>query len=76
VLEAFLTFVKGFPSWLFTVVEVLVVAVLFSAAVLFLFGFFTAIKVVGNKSVKIKEISFVPPRVIFYEEEDIEVGDK
>jgi uncharacterized membrane protein YfcA len=70
-LEAFLTFVKGFPSWLFTVVEVLVVAVLFSAAVLFLFGVYIGIKMIGSKAPQIKKIIFFPiPSIEYYEEED------
>jgi hypothetical protein len=71
VLEAFLTFVKGFPSWLFTVVEVLVVAVLFSAAVLFLFGLYIGIRMIGSKAPQIKKIIFFPiPSIEYYEEDD------
>jgi hypothetical protein len=70
-LEAFLTFVKGFPSWLFTVVEVLVVAVLFSAAVLFLFGLYIGIKMIGSKAPQIKRIVFFPiPSIEYYEEDE------
>jgi uncharacterized membrane protein YfcA len=70
-LEAFVTFVKGFPSWLFTVVEVLVVAVLFSAAVLFLFGVYIGIRMIGSKAPQIKKIIFFPiPSIEYYEEDD------
>jgi uncharacterized membrane protein YfcA len=70
-LEAFVTFVKGFPSWLFTVVEVLVVAVLFSAAVLFLFGVYIGIRMIGSRAPDIKKITFFPiPSIEYYEEDD------
>jgi hypothetical protein len=69
-LETILAFVKGLPGVLAHTVEVILVAAMFVFIWLFLFGFYTAIKVVGKKSVKIKEISFIPPRVEFYEEDE------
>jgi hypothetical protein len=53
------------------VVEVLVVAVLFSAAVLFLFGVYIGIKMIGSKAPDIKKITFFPiPSIEYYEEDD------
>ena len=70
-LEALVTFVKSFPLWLYTIVEVLVVAVLFSAACLFLFGVYIGIRMIGSKAPDIKKITFFPiPSIEYYEEED------
>ena len=67
-LEALLTFIKAFPHWLYVTVEVLVVAVLFSAAVLFLFGVYIGIRMIGSRAPQIKKIVFFPiPSIEYYE---------
>jgi uncharacterized membrane protein YfcA len=70
-LETFITFVKSFPLWLYTIVEVLVVAVLFASACLFLFGVYIGIRMIGSKAPQIKKIIFFPiPSIEYYEEDD------
>ena len=56
---------KGFPTWLFHVVEILIVAVIFSFMVIFLWGFWVGVKVINNRANNITEITVFPPNIKF-----------
>lgn len=71
-MEAIVLFIKGLPAWLSHVVEVLIVSVLFSTALLFLWGFYVGIRMVGGKQKAIKKINILPPSIEFYDESDDE----
>jgi hypothetical protein len=50
------------------VVEVLFVAIIFMTAVTFLAGIWCGLRIIGQRSKSIKEITFFPPRIVFNEE--------
>lgn len=60
-----LPFIKTLPTWLYHVVEVMIVAMIFSFAVIFLWGLWVGIRIVGNRSERISEITVFPPRIKF-----------
>lgn len=60
-----LPFIKSLPAWLFHVVEVMIVAVVFSFCVVFLWGLWVGIRIVGKRSNKISEINIFPPSIKF-----------
>ena len=64
-IETILTFIKSFPHWLYLTVEILLVAVVFTAMCIFLFGIYTGIRIIGRRANKIEEISIWPPRITF-----------
>ena len=71
-LETLIGFIKIFPAWLGHTVEVLIVALLFAACVLFLWGLFVGIRIVGGRANKIAEINLFPPSIKFRSDDDEE----
>jgi hypothetical protein len=69
ILETVLAFIKTLPSWLMNVCDILIVAVLFLTSMTFLAGIWCGIKVIGKRANSIKEISLLPPRIIFVNNE-------
>jgi len=69
ILETVLAFIKTLPSWLMNVCDILIVAVLFLTSITFLAGIWCGIKVIGKRANSIKEISLLPPRIIFVNNE-------
>ena len=70
-IELLLTWIKGLPHWLATIAEVLIVAIMFSAAVTFLAGVWCGLRIIGKRANSIKEIDFFPPKIIFKENDDL-----
>jgi hypothetical protein len=68
-LESIMLFIKSLPVWLGHVVEILFVAVVFLTAMTFLAGVWCGLRVIGQRSKSIKEITFFPPRIIFNDNE-------
>ena len=68
-LESIMLFIKSLPVWLGHVVEVLFVAVIFMTAITFLAGVWCGLKIIGQRSKSIKEITFFPPKITFEHEE-------
>jgi len=64
-LESLLTAMKTLPVWLLHVVELLVVAVLFSFCVIFMWGVIVGIKIVAGRANRIEEITAFPPSIKF-----------
>jgi hypothetical protein len=64
-LEMLIAFIKSLPSWLASVVEVLVVAVVFMTVMTFLMGVWCGIRIIGRRANSIEEIQFFPPKVTF-----------
>ena len=60
-----LPFIKALPAWLFHTVEILIVAVIFSFATIFLWGMYVGIRIIGKRSNKIAEITIFPPTIKF-----------
>jgi hypothetical protein len=60
-----LPFIKSLPVWLYHIVEVMIVAIIFSFAVIFLWGMWVGIRIVGSRSERISEISVFPPSIKF-----------
>jgi len=69
ILETVLAFIKTLPSWLMNICDILIVAVLFLTSITFLAGIWCGIKVIGKRANSIKEISLLPPRIIFVNNE-------
>ena len=68
-LESITIFIKSLPMWLGHVVEVLFVAVMFLTAMTFLAGVWCGLRVIGQRSKSIKEITFFPPTIKFNDDE-------
>jgi hypothetical protein len=68
-IETLITFIKAFPGWLFHLVEVLLVAVIFSFCVIFLWGMWVGIRIIGRRANKISEITVFPPTIKFKQDE-------
>jgi hypothetical protein len=60
-----LPFIKSLPAWLYHVAEVMIVAIIFSFATIFLWGMWVGIKIVGKRANKISEINIFPPSIKF-----------
>jgi hypothetical protein len=68
-LESLSVFINSLPTWLSHTVEVLIVAILFLIAMTFLIGLWCGLRIIGQRSKSIKEISFFPPKITFEHEE-------
>ena len=68
-LEMLIAFIKSLPTWLASVVEVLVVAVVFMTVMTFLMGVWCGIRIIGRRANSIEEIQFFPPKVTFKNKE-------
>jgi hypothetical protein len=68
-LESLSLFINSLPTWLSHTVEVLIVAILFLTAMTFLAGLWCGLRIIGQRSKSIKEISFFPPKITFEHEE-------
>ena len=68
-LESLSVFINSLPTWLSHTVEVLIVAILFLTAMTFLAGLWCGLRIIGQRSKSIKEISFFPPKITFEHEE-------
>ena len=66
-LEGLVAFIKSLPAWLGHAVEVLVVAVIFVTAMTFIAGIWCGLRIIGRRANSIKEIQFLPPKIIFNE---------
>ena len=69
-LESLVAFIKTLPSWLASVVEVMIVAIVFMTCVTFLAGIWCGLRIIGRRANAIQEIQFFPPRIIFKTEEE------
>ena len=67
-LETIAAFLKTLPSWLASVAEILIVAIVFMTAVTFLAGIWCGLRIVGRRANSIQEIQFFPPKIIFNED--------
>ena len=67
-IETLIAFIKAFPTWLFHLVEVLLVALVFSFCVIFLWGIYFGIRIIGRRANKISEITLIPPTIKFRDE--------
>jgi hypothetical protein len=72
-LEAIMAFIKSLPTWLGAVAEILVVAIIFMTAVTFLAGIWCGLRIIGRRANSIQEIQFFPPKIIFKENDTINV---
>jgi hypothetical protein len=66
-MELLIKFISSLPLWLGTVLQVLIVAMLFTTSVVLLIGIWIGIKLVVRQGNRIKAISFVPPKIEFNE---------
>lgn len=64
-LETLITFLKTLPSWLSTVAEILIVAIVFMTMVTFLAGIWCGLRIIGRRANAIQEIQFFPPKITF-----------
>jgi hypothetical protein len=60
-----LLLLKSLPTWLYHTVEVMIVAIIFSFATIFLWGMWVGIRIVGKRANKISEINIFPPSIKF-----------
>lgn len=68
-MDSILLFIKSLPTWLGNIVEVMIVAFIFMTLLTFICGVWCGLKIIGQRSKSIKEITFFPPRIIFHDEE-------
>ena len=68
-LEMLIAFIKTLPHWLASVVEVMIVAIVFMTCVTFLAGIWCGLRIIGRRANSIQEIQFFPPKIIFKEEQ-------
>ena len=66
-LETLIAFIKSLPAWLGAVAEILIVAVIFMTAMTFLAGIWCGLRIIGKRANHIAEIQFLPPKIIFKE---------
>jgi len=66
-LEMLIAFIKTLPHWLASVVEVMIVAIVFMTCVTFLAGIWCGLRIIGRRANSIQEIQFFPPKIIFKE---------
>jgi hypothetical protein len=66
-LEMLIAFIKTLPHWLASVVEVMIVAIVFMTCVTFLAGIWCGLRIIGRRANSIQEIQFFPPKIIFNE---------
>ncbi len=64
-----IAFIKTLPHWLASVVEVMIVAIVFMTCVTFLAGIWCGLRIIGRRANSIQEIQFFPPRIIFKQEQ-------
>jgi hypothetical protein len=69
-LEMLIAFIKTLPHWLASVVEVMIVAIVFMTCVTFLAGIWCGLRIIGRRANSIQEIQFFPPKIIFKEEQE------
>ena len=67
-LEMLIAFIKTLPHWLASVVEVMIVAIVFMTCVTFLAGIWCGLRIIGRRANSIQEIQFFPPKIIFNED--------
>jgi negative regulator of sigma E activity len=70
-LETLIAFIKTLPAWLASVVEVMIVAIVFLTCVTFLAGVWCGLRIVGKRANAIEEITFFPPRIKFKSEDNV-----
>jgi hypothetical protein len=68
-LEMLIAFIKTLPHWLASVVEVMIVAIVFMTCVTFLAGIWCGLRIIGRRANSIQEIQFFPPKIIFKQEQ-------
>jgi len=66
-MESIAALIKTLPTWLATVAEVLLVAVVFMTAVSFLWGFYVGVTMIRKRSGKLATVEFWPPRLTFHD---------
>ena len=64
-LEALIALIKSLPTWLETLTEVMIVAVVFTTAVTLLAGIWIGILVVKRRARSIKSFTLLPFRIEF-----------
>jgi hypothetical protein len=69
-LEMLIAFIKTLPHWLASVVEVMIVAIVFMTCVTFLAGIWCGLRIIGRRANSIQEIQFFPPKIIFKQEQE------
>jgi putative Ca2+/H+ antiporter (TMEM165/GDT1 family) len=68
-LEMLIAFIKTLPHWRASVVEGMIVAIVFMTCVTFLAGIWCGLRIIGRRANSIQEIQFFPPRIIFKQEQ-------
>ena len=64
-LEALIAAVKSLPTWLGTVTEIMIVALIFTTAITLLAGIWIGILVVKRRARSIKSFTLIPFRIDF-----------
>lgn len=64
-LEALIAAVKSLPTWLGTVTEIMIVALIFTTAITLLAGIWLGILVVKRRARSIKSFTLIPFRIEF-----------
>ena len=64
-LEALIALIKSLPTWLETLTEVMIVAIVFTTAVTLLAGIWIGILVVKRRARSIKSFTLIPFRIEF-----------
>lgn len=69
-MEAFLTWVKGLPTFLSHVIDILTIAVIFLTAFTLILGVWLGFCITRKRMNSIVELQFLPPRITFLDKTD------
>ena len=69
-METLLAWIKGLPSYLTTIFDILVIAVIFLTAFTLIFGVWIGFCITRKRMNSIVELQFLPPKITFRDEVD------
>lgn len=69
-METLLAWIKALPSWLATLFDILLVAVIFVTAFTLIFGVWIGFCITRKRMNSIVELQFLPPKITFVDRSD------
>lgn len=69
-MESLIAWIKALPSWLATLFDILLVAVIFVTAFTLIFGVWIGFCITRKRMNSIVELQFLPPKITFVDKSD------
>lgn len=69
-MESLIAWIKALPSWLATLFDILLVAVIFVTAFTLIFGVWIGFCITRKRMNSIVELQFLPPKITFVDRSD------